>query len=331
MKKIFLTIIIIFSIVFPVSIFAKDFDLTNDQVYISGETIGLKLNTGVLVTKLYSINSEGETIKPWEDSDIQIDDIILKINDVNIVSSEGLIGALKVNGEKQCNIQILRNDELISTHITPIKYEGDLSLGIYVKDNIMGVGTMTFITEDDLMYASLGHQIATKVNTESGYIYKAEVVSIDKSSKGYPGSKKASIGSEIGSINKNTNKGIYGEYTEDLNELDLCYVASKEEVKLGYAQILTCVDKNNIELYDIEITNIYLNTTDDIKGIKFKITDKELLTITGGVIQGMSGSPIIQQDKLIGAVTHVVVNTPEYGYGVFAENMLKELSYNVIK
>ncbi len=331
MKKIFLSIIILCSILFPIKIFAAEFNLQSDQVYVSGETIGLKLNTGVVVTKLYGIKIDSETIKPWEDSDIQIDDIILKVNDVNIINSESLIAVLKSNADKQCNIQILRDGKYISTHITPVKNDTSVSLGIYVKDNIMGVGTMTFITEEDLMYASLGHQIATKISTATGSIYKAEVISIDKSSKGYPGSKKASIGSEIGDIEKNTNKGIYGKYDDEINDLQLYHIASKEEVKKGYAQILTCIDGDKVNLYDIEITNIYLNTTDDIKGIKFKIVDEELLEKTGGVIQGMSGSPIIQNDKLIGAVTHVVVNTPEYGYGLFAENMLRELNYDVIK
>lgn len=331
MKKIFLTIIIMCSLLFPIKVFAKEFNLNEDQVYVSGETIGLKLNTGVLVTKLYSVNVNDESYKPWEESDIQIDDIILKVNDVNIVSADGLIGALKVNGNKQCNLQILRDEKLISTHITPVSYDGNISLGIYVKDNILGVGTMTFIIEDDLLYASLGHQIATKINTASGVIYNAEVLSIDKSSKGNPGSKKASIKEEIGDISLNSNKGIYGSYNEEVNDLQLYQIASKEEVKTGYAQILTCINGTDVLLYDIEITNVYLNTDEDIKSIKFKITDKVLLEKTGGVIQGMSGSPIIQNDKLIGAVTHVIVNTPEYGYGIFAENMLKELNYDIIK
>lgn len=332
MKKIICTLTILFSVMFSTNVFAKDFILNEDQVYVSGETIGLKLNTGVLVTKLYSVNVDGNTIKPWAESNIEIGDIILKVNDVNIVSADSLIGTLKINGEKECNIQILRDEKLISTHITPVLYDGNTSLGIYVKDNILGIGTMTFITQEDLDYASLGHQIATKINTDSGYIYKAEVVGVDKSVKGTPGSKKATIDSEeIGEIELNSNKGIYGSYTQQIDDLDLYYIASKEEVVKGYAEILTCIDGKEVKSYSVEITTVSLSTTDDIKGIKFKIIDEELLEQTGGVIQGMSGSPIVQNGKLIGAVTHVIVNTPEYGYGVFAENMLKELSYDIVK
>lgn len=331
MKKMILSVIIMCSILFPINVLAKEFNLNEDKVYLSGETIGLKLNTGVVITKLYSINKDGESLKPWEECNIMIDDIILKVNDINIVSSDSLIGVLKENGEKQCSLQILRDGKIISTHITPIQNENSISLGIYVKDNVMGVGTMTFITEEDLLYASLGHQITSNSNTNTGSIYKAEVLSIDKSSKGYPGSKKASIGKEIGDITLNSNKGIYGSYDNEINDLELMYISSKDEIKLGYAQIYTCIEGNDVEMFDINITNIYLNTTDDIKGIKFKITDENLLEHTGGVIQGMSGSPIIQNEKIIGAVTHVVVNTPEYGYGVFAENMLKELNYEIIK
>ncbi|MFI3251511.1 MAG: SpoIVB peptidase S55 domain-containing protein [bacterium] len=332
MKKIILSFTLIISLMFSTSVFAKDFILNENQVYVSGETIGLRLNSGVLITKMYSVNVNGETIKPWENANLEIGDVILKVNDVNIISADGLIGALKVNGEKQCNIQLLRDEQLVSTHITPISYEGNISLGIYVKDNILGVGTMTFITQEDLDYASLGHQIATKVNTDSGYIYKAEVTGVDKSIKGNPGSKKAVIDEGvIGEIELNTNKGIYGTYTDSIANLDLYYVAAKEEVKKGSAQILTCINGTEVKSYSIEIISVTLNTSDDIKGIKFKITDEELLNYTGGVIQGMSGSPIIQDGKLIGAVTHVIVNTPEYGYGLFAENMLRELDYDIIK
>ncbi len=332
MKKIFLSLALILSLSFTTNVLAKDFVLNEDQVYVSGETIGLKLNTGVIVTQLYSVNVNDTTIKPWNDANIQIDDIILKVNDINVFSADGLIGALKANGEKECNLQILRNGNIISTHITPVSYDGNISLGIYVKDNILGVGTMTFITQEDLDYASLGHNIATKISTSSGYIYKAEVTGIDKSSKGNPGSKKANINNdEIGDINLNSNKGIYGTYTSTIENLDLYYVASKEEVSVGPATILTCINGNEVKSYSIEITSVTLNTTDDIKGIKFKIVDEELLTQTGGVIQGMSGSPIIQNNKLVGAVTHVIVNTPEYGYGVFAEVMLKELDYDIVK
>ncbi len=332
MKKFVFSVLIMFTLLFSNNIFAKDFSISEDQVYVSGETIGLKLNTGVMVTKLYSIQIEEESIKPWQDSDIMIGDIILKVNDINIINSDGLIGALNANKNKSCSLQILRDDKIISTYITPVQYDNTISLGIYVKDNILGIGTMTFITQDDLNYASLGHQISTKISTSSGYIYKAEVVGIDKSIKGTPGSKKATIDNEeIGDINLNSNKGIYGSYSSDVSNLELYSIMAKEDVKKGSATILTCVNGNKVISYDIEITSVTLNTTDNIKGIKFKIVDKDLLNSTGGVIQGMSGSPIIQDGKLVGAVTHVIVNTPEYGYGIFAENMLMELDYNIIK
>ncbi len=332
MKKIIVTLFIIFSFLFTNNIYAKDFNMNNDKVYVSGETVGLKLNTGVLVTKLYSINVNDELIKPWESSDIKVGDIILKVNDINIISSDSLIGALKSNTKEECSIQLLRDDKLISTHIKPMNHDGTISLGIYVKDNILGIGTMTFITQDDLDYASLGHQINTTLKNTSGSIYNANVIGVDKSESGVPGSKKATIDNKvIGDITLNSIKGIYGNYNTIPKNLDLYYVEKKEEVDKGSASILTCIDGKKVCSYKIEIVSLDVNSKDGIKGIKFKVVDEELLELTGGVVQGMSGSPIIQDGKLIGAVTHVIVNTPEYGYGVFAENMLLELDYNLIK
>ena len=157
-------------------------------------------------------------------------------------------------------------------------------------------------------------------------MYEATVTGIKKGSIGSAGSKKATINTkQIGSIEKNTITGIHGYYEGSKSERKLIKIGKKEEVKLGAAQIVTCIDKKYINYYDIEITSVTKQTTKDIKGIKFKVTDPKLLAETNGIIQGMSGSPIIQDGKLIGAVTHVLVNNPEEGFGIFIEFMFSDM------
>lgn len=329
MKKIIIVFFLLFSALSSKNLFAATFDVVNDQVYVSGETIGLKVNTGVMVTKFYSIQDNEVILKPWENSNLQIGDVITKVNGISVDNSDDLLLEVQKNGINTLNLEISRNYSVINTTITPVINDDALTLGIYVKDHILGVGTMTFITADGMKFASLGHQIGTNYDS-SGSIYKAVVVGIDKSYSGYAGSKKASIDSFVlGDIYSNNNKGVYGEYSSSTSDLDLYNIKTKEQINLGSATIMTCIESDVVKEYDIEITNVYLETTDDIKGIKFKITDEDLLAKTGGVIQGMSGSPIIQDGKVIGAVTHVIINTPNYGYGIFVENMLTELDYSL--
>ena len=330
MKKLFLIILLISSFFFGIKVFGVEFNHNNDKVYVSGETIGLKINTGVMVTKMYAIQTDEGVVKPWENANIKIGDIITKINQININNADTLIGVLAEKGNTELQIELLRDNSVIKTSITPVYKNDTITLGIYVKDNMLGVGTMTFITKDSLKFASLGHQINSKLDNASGSIYKAEVTGIDKSVKGHAGSKKATIDyDQIGSISDNTLKGVYGSFTSSVNNLTLYSIKLKEEVKLGEATILTCIDGKKVCSYKIEITNLYKKTDNNIKGIKFKIVDEDLLDKAGGVIQGMSGSPIIQDNKLIGAVTHVIVNSPNLGYGIFVEYMLEELDYEV--
>ena len=178
-------------------------------------------------------------------------------------------------------------------------------------------------------FGAVGHEIIEAnsgkiVDTRQGTIYESNVVDIDKSKSGIPGGKQAqsNTNNQYGTITENTNKGIFGNYSNEFDQNKLYKVADIEEIKKGEAKILTVLDENIVQEYTINITKIIKDT--ELKNIIFEITDKTILEKTGGIIQGMSGSPIIQDNKIIGAVTHVVVNSPNKGYGIFIKNMLEE-------
>ena len=206
---------------------------------------------------------------------------------------------------------------------------GVYKTGLYVKDQINGIGTLTYIDPDSKIFGALGHEIQErsslkKIEVKDGVIFKSEVTGINPSEKGTPGAKEAKFYTDevYGSIKSNEESGIFGTYDSELPDNDVIEVEEPDNVKLGSAQIRTVINASTVKNYDIEIINIEKNDT--TKNILFKITDKELLNLTGGVVAGMSGSPIIQNNKIIGAVTHVVVNDPQKGYGIFITTMLKE-------
>ena len=208
------------------------------------------------------------------------------------------------------------------------KVDGVYKTGLYVKDNIIGIGTLSYIDPETKIYGALGHEIiesATNklIEVKTGKIFKTSIKSIDKSVKGLAGTKNAKFFSNInyGTIVSNTNKGIYGIYDYDTASKQTLEVGTYKDIKLGTATIRTVVNGEKIENFDIEIDRVNNN---DTKNIHFKITSPELIDKTGGVVQGMSGSPIIQDNKIIGAVTHVVIDNPLTGYGILITNMLEE-------
>ena len=208
-----------------------------------------------------------------------------------------------------------------------INIDGVIKTGLFVKSSIMGIGTLTYIDPNSLIYGALGHEIIesesnSKVEIKSGQIFNNKITGIEKSAIGMPGSKlaKFNYNYQYGTIFKNTKYGIFGYYKDNIEDNKLIKVS--KDVKIGPAQIKTVIDGEKIETFDIEITKI--NETSDIKNISFKINDENLIDLTGGVVQGMSGSPIVQNDNLIGVLTHVVVDNPYTGYGLFITKMLEE-------
>ena len=330
MKKIIFLFVLFALFVFSKNVDAYTFDAKKDQVYLGGETVGLKLNTGVVVSKMFAIVDGINLIKPWEEAGVKENDVIISYNNNKILSSNDLLSEISKSSGSLSNIELLRNDSVIKSQIKPVVKDNTYTLGIYVKDNVIGVGTLTYVIPNTNIFGALGHQI-DGAKSVGGLMYEATVTGIKKGSVGEAGSKKATINTKkIGTIEKNTITGIHGIYSENKSSRRLISIGKKEEVHTGFAQIVTCIDKKYVDYYDIEITNVEKQTKKDIKGIKFKVTDPNLLAQTNGIIQGMSGSPIIQDDKLIGAVTHVLINNPEEGFGIFIEFMFLDMGVNLV-
>ena len=317
-----------------------DVNVMNEiEVIPIGQMVGVKLYTnGVLVVGTSSIeSSDGKSNKPFEGTEIQEGDSIIAINGNIINNTDELIQTVQESQGKQLEITYTRNNQEYKSNITPIKdKEGQYKIGLWVRDSAAGVGTITFYNEETQSFAALGHAITDIdtgeiINTSSGEIDNVSIVSIVKGEKDEPGKVQGAINknSEIGKIYTNSEMGIYG-IIKNLKNLNIDYskkmkVASRQEIQLGKAKIL-CEINNQIKEYDIEIQKIYINNNYDNKSMLIKVTDEELLNNTGGIIQGMSGSPIIQNGKFIGCVTHVFVNNPQIGYAVFGDMMINKLS-----
>jgi len=290
------------------------------QVQLGGDTIGIQIKTKVEIVGKYEIIKNDEKIKPWENSNISEGDFIYSVNDILINSNEDLNNIIMNTNNSSLNMVLLRNNDMIKTTINVVKNANDKNtIGLYIKDHITGIGTLTFVNTKTNKYGALGHSVSDALGT--GNLYESSIKGIKKAVKGIPGEKFATLSpTEIGTIESNTNIGIFGEYKKTLTN-EVVNVVKSEYVQKGKAQIVTVIDGNIIEKYDIEIIEVNKQNKEDIKGIKFKVTDKDLIEEAGGIIQGMSGSPIIQNGNLVGAVSHVVVNDPICGYGVFSEWM----------
>lgn len=289
-----------------------------------GNTLGIEINSdGIMVIGFYEINGK------LNKSNLKVGDYIKKVNDKDVSSILELTNEIENNDKDSITITYKRDDKLLTTKLNLIYENNIYKTGLYVKDKITGIGTLSYIDPETHIYGALGHEIVESshnkiVEIKTGNIFKNTITSITKSMSGHPGSKNAKFYKNMtyGTITKNTNKGIYGIYNDPLPSTKALPVASNDEIVVGKASILTVLENEEIKSYDIEITSI--NETSKTKNISFIITDNELLKKTGGVVQGMSGSPIIQNDKIIGAVTHVVVDEPKSGYGIFITSMLKE-------
>lgn len=303
-----------------------------------GNAIGMKLYTkGVLVVGMSQIETDkNEKKKPYENSGIEQGDTILEINNNIVSNTEELIKEVENSKGNTINIKYLRDDKTMQTDITPVKSKNTYKIGLWVRDAAAGVGTLTFYEPSTNLFMALGHGISDIdteeiVNIANGELVTANIVSITKGRKGYPGEIRGTIdeGKTIGTIYKNTNFGVYGMVkNKNYLEADLTQemeVAPRNEIKEGKAQIICQLENSAKKKYDIEIEKVYINNNQNNKSMLIKITDKELLEKTGGIIQGMSGAPIIQEEKFVGAVTNVLVNDPTQGYGVFADIMIKEM------
>ena len=321
MKKyiitLFLSFIIPFTIVFGYT----------DKVYIGGENVGIEVKTnGVLILGLYKVDNE----LLQSSSGVQAGDYIIEVNNTKILSIDDFVREINNDPDKEeLDVKIKRKNKTFNTTLKIKNIDNEYKTGLYVKDEISGIGTLSFIDPSNNNFFCLGHQISDGSTNEiidisSGSIYYSYITDINRSSNGNVGEKEAVTDENIkyGSINKNTEKGIFGKYEKDYSNKKLYEVATKEEVKLGEASLLTVTNSDEIKEYSINIESIDLKNP--VKNIMFSVTDKDLIDSTGGIVQGMSGSPIIQNNKIIGVVTHVIINDTKRGYAIFTVNMLEE-------
>lgn len=302
----------------------------SDYIIPGGENIGIQINSnGVLVVGTYAV----EGIYPARDAGIKIGDKITAINDKQVSSISEMVKLIeKENNNLVIKVDYLRNNVKNQSKLNLIKDSDEvLKTGLYVKDSINGIGTLTFIDPNSKTYGALGHEIIEKtsglrMDVKDGKIYTSQVTGINKSTRGNPGEKNATYdrNSVLGDVKENTISGIFGKYSSNMPDKKLMKVASKENIKLGKATIMTVIKDNTVENFDIEILKINDDKNQKTKNILFEIIDPKLIEQTGGVVQGMSGSPIIQDEYIIGAVTHVVVDDALKGYGIFITNMLEE-------
>lgn len=305
-------------LILPINIFAY-----SNYIIASGENIGIKLNSSnVLVVGTYDING----ISPANVAGLKSGDKIFEVDDKKITNILDFENAISENSSDTIKIGYIRNNQKNYTELNLINKK----TGLYIKDNISGIGTLTFIDPNTLKFGALGHEITETnsnniLNIKDGIIFESSIVGIEPSRENTPGEKHAtlSVNNVYGKVLKNTNKGIFGEYTKTFENKKLYKVAQIEDIKIGEANILTVLENNEVREFKINILKVTENSG-KIKNIIFEITDEELLNKTGGIVQGMSGSPIIQGEYIVGAVTHVVVNDPTKGYGILITNMLEE-------
>ncbi len=304
------------------------------SVIPSGEPIGIKIFAdGLLIINVSDVNTGAGTASPATSAGLVPGDRIISANSEMPATSEELSKIVN-SAEGEILLEIMRDNEKITIPITPAvsSDDGRKKLGIWVRDSTAGVGTMTFYDPKTSTFATLGHAI-TDVDTgdiitpKRGTLCDCEIISVKKGTSGEPGEISGVFGEEnLGDILMNSSLGVYGRLTspEKLDDTGYIPVATRFEVKQGEAYILSDVDGCGVKKYSVMIDEVSKSEKVDNKGLVISVTDPVLLEKTGGIVQGMSGSPVIQNGKLVGAVTHVFVNDPTRGYGIFIENMLAE-------
>ena len=300
-------------------------------VTLGGNIFGIRLYTkGVLVVGCDDVQTDKGPINPAQRAGIKKGDIILKINGSSVSRNNDIASAVEKSGGETIELTVKRGESIKSVTLLPARSasDGKLKAGIWVRDSSAGIGTMTFFDEKNGMFAGLGHAVCDvdtgeRLVISGGDAVNACVKGCYKGTQGTPGELCGVFTKgEIGVLYENCDKGIYGAY-DTLPSSKSVPVALVDEVKEGKAQIVSTVDDNGPQYYNIEITKIY-SKTEQQRNMVIKVTDKRLLEKTGGIVQGMSGSPIVQNGMLVGAVTHVFISDPTQGYAIFAQTMINE-------
>lgn len=350
MKKnisISLGVLVILTIIISGSFFGGIFDkeraaavpVVSEKVLIpGGQSVGVKMDVkGVLVVGLEEIEGkDGEKINPGLISGLQIGDLILEVNETAVYRAEE-VQEIVNKSEGIISLKVKRNDKIFTTEINPVLSVEDekMKIGIWVKDKTAGIGTLTYYDPINASFGALGHGIVDPetnsiLSVDTGYLFEAQVQEIKEGKDGEPGEIKGMFyhqNEPIGSLVRNCQFGVFGtSYHPIENSLydKPLAVGSQEQVEIGKAYILSTLEDNQVQRFEIEIEKINSQNSPEDKSMVIKVTDKRLINESGGIVQGMSGSPIIQNDRIIGAVTHVFLNDPKRGYGIFIEWMLEE-------
>ena len=311
--------------------------LTDTDVYVGGETVGFNLfSEGVICVGSNAVITKDGTKEPVRDSGLIDGDVILRMENIdinNIEDIDTIINLPKFAG-KEIELKIRREDKELILKVTPVfdvlsqKYK----LGLWVRNSASGVGTLTYVKQSDFRFGAVGHPIVDSIlgenfEVERGNIYKCRLLGIKKGEKNNPGEIRSSINlsdDAIGFADTNCKYGVYGNILNKsvIDAARTATLGGRLSVKLGDAKIYCSIDGEGVKAYDVKIIKANKQNTADDKSITIKVTDKELLAKTGGIIQGMSGSPIVQNGKIVGAVTHVFVNDPTRGFGVYTDWMV---------
>ncbi len=301
------------------------------DVLVLGTPFGIKIHTeGVLIVGFCDVDTTSGDKNPAAEAGLRVGDSILKINDTVVQGNTEVQSIIASCGGKQLNLEVKRGKEIFKTQVMPImsKSEKRYKTGLWIRDSSAGIGTLTFYSPSLKVTAGLGHGICDADTGEllpllNGEFLKADIVGIKKSSQNVTGELQGVFsGGAFSDFSANEITGVYGCNCDSISDGTVYSVAMKQEIVTGNATVITTIDSEGPKAYECVIEKIYHNDQSKIKNMVIKITDKNLLEKTGGIVQGMSGSPIIQNGKLIGAVTHVFVNDCAKGYAIFAENML---------
>lgn len=318
MKKYIYKILLLFLLIIPINVFAY-----SKYVIPGGETIGIEVNSkGILVVDFYKVNKKFIA----KEAGFEPGDRIIQVNNQEVNTIDEMLNIIRNANKKNIIFTIERNNTNLELNLPLTKENNIIKTGLYVKDKINGIGTITYIDPTTKIYGSLGHEIVesktlSKFEIKDGNIYEASVENIIKSKRGVAGEKNAITNKNnlYGTVKENEITGIYGTYTKEINK-DLIEISNT--ITTGEAYIKTVIKDDIVE--DFKINILQIDNKSKTKNILFEITDKKLLNETGGIIQGMSGSPIIQNNKLVGAVNYVIVNDTTKGYGIFITTMLEE-------
>ena len=340
-----LIVLVLLAIIFGTQLGIEEFSEEENQVVSTGQSdstllipggmpIGIYMETdGVFVLDTDSIEAmDGSECEPAKNL-VKAGDYIVAINGEEVESKNELVEAVENLETEKVVLTIRRDDEYIEVKINCVEVAHDeYKLGIWIKDSVQGLGTITYLTLDH-EFGALGHGIHDSdteelLEIENGAVYKTSILGIQKGEKGSPGGLEGVIiynrRNVLGTIAENTESGIFGTISEvdtlfkNQEAMEIC---KKKDIETG-AAVIRCAVDGEVKEYDIKIKSVDYFTRDENKGIVIEVVDEELLELTGGIVQGMSGSPIIQNGKIVGAVTHVLVNDPTRGYGIFIEDML---------